>query len=189
MRDDPQALAASIETVFRRVEETAMAGVPLLNKAVRVEVAGIRPAGSDWLACLVTPWFMNLMLLPREAAPSSDPAGVKSIVALPGGGFEFIQAWDETLGPYRLCSVFSPMFDFADHETALATAREILDLVCAEAEADEEDRDMVAIWQGRLPEPAPPEHEPEPHAPSPAPSPALSRRRLFGLPVQEEPAP
>lgn len=176
MSEDAAEIVRNIEAVFRRIETTAMAGVPLLNTALKVEAADVRETGDGWLVALVTPWFMNLMLMPRANAATPAPAGTKSLVALPGGAFEFIQAHDDALGPYRLCSLFSPMFEFADQDAAVATAREILELVCAGAEADDEDRDMVAIWQGRLPEP------PQPKA-APA---RLSRRSLFGLPPGDE---
>ena len=42
-----------------------MAGVPMLNPALRVQAVGFRHWQSHWLGVLVTPWFMNLMLLPR----------------------------------------------------------------------------------------------------------------------------
>jgi len=92
-------------------------------------------------------------------------------VTFPAGRFEFIQGHGGDIGAYRSCSLFSPMFEFADQEAAEATAREILALVTEEHEDDTEDRDMVAIWEGRLPDPPAPVEAP----------PVLSRRRLFGL--------
>jgi [NiFe] hydrogenase assembly HybE family chaperone len=40
----------------------------------------------------------------------------------PAGVFEFIAGREDTLGEYLTCSLFSPMFEFADHETARLTA-------------------------------------------------------------------
>jgi [NiFe] hydrogenase assembly HybE family chaperone len=45
----------------------------------------------------------------------------------PGGVFEFIGAREPTLGEYQACSLFSPMFEFADQREARATARAALD--------------------------------------------------------------
>jgi len=171
MSDRAIDLAHGIETVFRRIESTTMAGVPILNPALSVRVIGMRPFEAEWLCVLTTPWFMNLMLLPDVPGESTPAAGTKSTVTFPAGRFEFIQGHGGDIGAYRSCSLFSPMFEFADQEAAEATAREILALVTEEHENDAEDRDMVAIWEGRLPDPP---------APAEAP-PVLSRRRLFGL--------
>lgn len=171
MSERPVDLAHGIEAVFRRIESTTMAGVPILNPALRVRVIGMRPFGEEWLCVLVTPWFMNLMLLGSAEATKAPAAGTKSFVAFPAGRFEFIQGHDDDLGPYRSCSLFSPMFEFGNQDDAEATAREILALVTEEQEDETEDRDMIAIWEGRLPDPPAPAGEPK----------ALSRRRLFGL--------
>jgi [NiFe] hydrogenase assembly HybE family chaperone len=40
----------------------------------------------------------------------------------PAGVFEFIGSRDAQLGEYQACSLFSPMFDFADQQTACDTA-------------------------------------------------------------------
>lgn len=176
-------LAHGVEARFRRIEETSMAGMPMLNTALRVEAVGMMRVDSEWICVLVTPWFMNLMLLPQERPEALAPSGVKSMATLPGGRFEFIQSHDEALGPFRMCSLFSPVFDFPDHEGAVATAREILDLVMTDEDAGEEDRAMIDIWEGRLPGP-----EPVPTAES-GDKPVLSRRRLFGLGGAEKASP
>ena len=36
--------------------------------------------------------------------------------------FGFIAAHDRALGEYHACSLFSPMFEFADHDTARVAA-------------------------------------------------------------------
>ena len=42
------------------------------------------------------------------------------------GLFEFIVGEEENLGKYMSCSMFSPMFDFADHDAAVQTAEAIV---------------------------------------------------------------
>ena len=44
------------------------AGSSFVNPAVEVEAVGFAPWDAHWLGVMVTPWFMNLMLLPRDAA-------------------------------------------------------------------------------------------------------------------------
>ena len=66
---EPVALpdpSARIEAAFRAILETRMRGLPVLNPAVEVEAVGFRAWEGHWLGMLVTPWFINLMLLPLE---------------------------------------------------------------------------------------------------------------------------
>ncbi len=119
----PEAIAGGLESVFHRIEKTAMAGVPILNPRLSVKAVGLRECGDEWLALLVTPWFMNLVLLPRAGPDAlSATTGEKSHVAFPAGRYEFIHAFEDELGSYRVCSLFSPVLEFADQESAEATA-------------------------------------------------------------------
>ncbi|MHB1104593.1 MAG: [NiFe]-hydrogenase assembly chaperone HybE, partial [Devosia sp.] len=38
----PEAIAGDLESVFQRIERTAMAGVPILNPALSVKAVGLR---------------------------------------------------------------------------------------------------------------------------------------------------
>jgi [NiFe] hydrogenase assembly HybE family chaperone len=120
--------AAVLEQAFERVHGGPMAGVPMLNPALRVQAVGFRPWQSHWLGVLVTPWFMNLMLLPRiESAWLPLAERDKRTLMFPAGAFEFIGGRDPGVGDYQACSLFSPMCDFADHGGALATAEAVLE--------------------------------------------------------------
>jgi [NiFe] hydrogenase assembly HybE family chaperone len=112
-----------LERAFRAVYEERMQGLPFINPALSVEAVDVQPWNGHWLGVLITPWFMNLMLLPdnAEAWPTLRP-GEKCQEAFPAGVFEFIAGHEDTLGEYLACSLFSPMFEFADHETARLTA-------------------------------------------------------------------
>jgi [NiFe] hydrogenase assembly HybE family chaperone len=118
-----EEVAARLETAFRRIRDERMAGVPILNAAIEVEAVGLRPWQGHWLGALVTPWFINLMLLPGagEWRGVADRDSVWH--AFPTGRFEFIAASEPGVGPYHACSLLSPVLEFADHETARETAR------------------------------------------------------------------
>ena len=136
----PLEIAAELEAAFARIQRERMADVPILNDALCVEAVGFVALDDDALGVLVTPWFMNLMLVAADpvAGPDQRP-GEKSIVSLPSGEFEFIAAFEEGIGDYRMCSLFSPVFEFADHDTAVATAASVMDrLLDATPEADAE---------------------------------------------------
>ena len=62
---DCNQLTHTLETVFNQILDQRMCGLPLLNHALSVQVAGFNPVNDEWVGILITPWFMNLLLMPR----------------------------------------------------------------------------------------------------------------------------
>jgi [NiFe] hydrogenase assembly HybE family chaperone len=120
---DKPSPAGALEQRFDAIWQGQMSDVPIVNHALRVEAVGFRPWGDHWLGILVTPWFMNLLLMPRVPA-KWQPIGERESrhFAFPAGVFEFIGGLDRVLGDYQACSLFSPMFEFDDPGSARATA-------------------------------------------------------------------
>ena len=119
--------ASALERRFNAILLHKMRDVPMVNPALRVQAVGFRPWAEHWLGVLVTPWFMNLLLLPRnEDAWQPVPERESRHFVFPAGVFEFIGTQDAELGNYLACSLFSPMFEFADHAAAQATAEAAL---------------------------------------------------------------
>ena len=119
--------ASRLETTFGTIGRERMQDVPILNPALRVEAIGMRAWQGNWLGALVTPWFINLVLLPGQG-PWRSVADRDSVwPAFPSGKFEFIAGSETDLGPFHACSLFSPVLEFADHETARETARVALE--------------------------------------------------------------
>jgi [NiFe] hydrogenase assembly HybE family chaperone len=114
--------SARLEAAFTRIWKTRMTGLPFLNDRLRVEAVGFRPWQGEWLGALVTPWFVNLVLVPGEGEWTPLAQGGERIVTLPAGGFRFVAGHDEDIGEYHACSLFSPAQEFADHDTARAVA-------------------------------------------------------------------
>ena len=118
--EDP---APRLESAFRTIRAQRMRGLPFVNEALEVEAVGFAPWADHWLGVLVTPWCMNLVLLPRDpAAWRSVPAGDKLAYRFPAGVYDFVSGREEAIGEYHACSLFSPMLEFADHEAARLTA-------------------------------------------------------------------
>lgn len=135
----PASLTAELEATFDRIRVERMAEVPILNDALRVEAVGFEAHGDDFIGVLVTPWFMNLMLVPADPdAPAAESPGQTSLCSFPAGDFEFIAGFEDGFGQYRMCSLFSPMFDFADHEAASQTAAAVMDGIMSPAEDESE---------------------------------------------------
>ncbi|HSV71459.1 MAG TPA: [NiFe]-hydrogenase assembly chaperone HybE [Methylibium sp.] len=133
-RSDPATVAARADMLvaaFREVETTRMAGLPLLHPRLRVEAVDFQHDAADpsvALGVLVTPWFMNLVRLPLDAATEQALAGVgerrtRAVAALP---IDFLGAYEPAFGRFEACSLFSPMAEFVDQAAAVATAREVL---------------------------------------------------------------
>jgi len=99
-----------------------MVGMPFVNDALRVEAVGFHQWQGQWLGILVTPWSINVLLLPGSGAWPKLPAGGERFVDLPAGRFRFVAASDAALGEYHACSLFSPALEFEDHDAARATA-------------------------------------------------------------------
>ena len=141
MHASAQARVARLERVFSHIGATRMLDVPVLNTSLQVQAVGFELADEAEAqilqGILITPWFMNLVRLPLLAtelpASGSDVAshepGSKHSYVLGGNSLEFILAHEAELGYFEACSLFSPMFEFADQEGAVATATEILRLL------------------------------------------------------------
>ena len=82
---------------------------------------------------------MNQWLMPRvPSAWSAIGERETRHHVFPAGVFEFIGGRDAVLGDYQACSLFSPMFAFADpvaaHDTALASLAALFDPASREAD-------------------------------------------------------
>lgn len=131
--------AEQIKQHFNEVAQK-MSDLPVFHSLLSVECVGFEPPSGTELegyamGVLVTPWCMNLMLLP--ASPTScfgdDGRGAligdKQLITMPSGVYEFIYADNEALGRYLSCSLFSPMFEFSDQKHAVETAQAALEAV------------------------------------------------------------
>ena len=121
----------------------------LVNPNLEVEAVGFAPWQGHWLGVVVTPWFMNVVLLPRtQSRWQSLRPGDKRKLSFPAGIYEFIAASDPGVGEYQSCSLFSPMQQFESHEAARLVAQlarqALLDPANAEPAADPADARPVA---------------------------------------------
>lgn len=105
--------------------DTTMRDLPLYNAKLTVEAYDFRPYESqDLVGILITPWFMNLLLLPLT--PSTiDPNryGEARRIALPGGERNFLYGGDDAIGSFWAASLHSPMETFVVMAQARAEAR------------------------------------------------------------------
>jgi [NiFe] hydrogenase assembly HybE family chaperone len=118
--EEIERFSARLEAHFRDIYRHVMADAPICNPALDVACVGFSAWGDQNLGMLITPWFMNLVLAPVSFTGTQG-------VAFPCGVIEFRLSDLPGFGPMAMCSLFSPMDDFGDQETAIATARASLD--------------------------------------------------------------
>ncbi len=122
---------------------TRMQGLPIVNPKLAVRAAPFVKTTVDdgmpaWFGVVVTPWSVQGILAPcRREGWKFIPAGAVADVELPGGVFRFMSCADSTLGHYRMCSLKSPVFEFADQATADAFAAACMDLMLGRAPMQE----------------------------------------------------
>lgn len=112
-----------VEAAFRRIQAERMAGLPLLNPLLDVAAVGFERHGDDWRGVLLTPWGLQLLLLPAVAdwpVPASHERVFRTYAA---GSFAFLGNREDGLGDYLACPLVHDMSPYADQETALLTAR------------------------------------------------------------------
>jgi [NiFe] hydrogenase assembly HybE family chaperone len=122
MTDHPR-VAALLEVY--RAADANMRDLPIYNRDLGIEAHGFQPLGDDALAgILITPWFMNLVLLPRNSEPL-DPAryGEGRKVDFPAGARRFRYAGDAAIGAIWTSALHSPMNVFRSQPQARAEAR------------------------------------------------------------------
>ncbi|MBT8087993.1 MAG: [NiFe]-hydrogenase assembly chaperone HybE [Gammaproteobacteria bacterium] len=122
-------MSATIEELERHytaVLSERMRGMPFVNPALEVEAIEFRDFSEHQLGVLLTPWFMNLVLLPGSNEWDDCAPGTVCKWSLPEGTYEFNICRDEDLGIYMTAVLFRSVTDFADQETARSIATEIM---------------------------------------------------------------
>lgn len=187
---EAQALApvmALLEQEFTEIWHGKMRDVPMVNKALRVQAVGFQFWEGRPLGVLISPWFMNLVIMPGEGEDWSGlVAGHKEDIRFPSGVYEFIHNTRGLLGGYKACSLFSPMGDFPSHAHAVDVARAVMVALFDEANQAETDRsaDIRAAREAELEAQAAAEVE----AAEPVTDPTPTRRAVLtgGLAATEE---
>ena len=111
---------------FRKISSDKMRGLPICNSRLEVEAVGFAALKEHRLGVLITPWFMNLILLPGDDTWSTMPDGETASVSMPAETCEFAVCQDDELGTYLSAVLFRTVVDFPDQQTAIAVANKVL---------------------------------------------------------------
>lgn len=118
--------SAQVEATFRRIHVERMADLPLLNPALEVAAVGFARDGTDWRGVLVTPWCVDLLLLPASADWTVPGPHERVFRQYAAGSFAFLPNREDGLGDYLTCALIHDMRQFPDQDTARMTAQACL---------------------------------------------------------------
>jgi len=123
-----QALISSTTLAerFHNIHEQRMLGLPFINANLAVETVGFREFQDFEIGVLITPWFMNLILLPGAEIGTDIEQGHSVNACFPSDDIEFTAAQDEELGLYFSAVLFSTVADIPDQATARDLAVEVM---------------------------------------------------------------
>jgi [NiFe] hydrogenase assembly HybE family chaperone len=102
-------------------------GLPIYNPTLAVEAVGFREHEGRQVGVIVTPWFMNLTVLPSAADLASWVKDGTTRLTFPSGAYDFMVTEMPDAGLIGTCSLFSTMADFTDHEAAQVAAKSVAD--------------------------------------------------------------
>ena len=112
-----------------------MQDLPIVNPSLEVEAVSFDRWEEQNLGVLITPWFINLVLLPSSNEFVGMPQGQLIQCTFPSGPCELTVCQDEELGTYLAAVLFRTVADFPDQNTARAIAEEALAGILREPEA------------------------------------------------------
>lgn len=139
---------------FYQEADIRMRDLPMHNPLLQVKAVGFQSGyldqNEDLIGVMLTPWFMNLIIIPEDNRWSSEQLGEKIEFKLPSGRYEFIVNWYPETGGFASCSVFSLMHEFKSLQQAEAEASAVAEAV-VEKRVDE-DSDQSRNVQADNPE-------------------------------------
>ncbi len=125
--DTTASLPPEFERLTGAYQQAAqrMQALPVFNDALAVTLIRGPSIAEGELCVVVTPWMMNLTLLPAAAAKRRREGTSRDLV-FPSGSYPFIAGWLEGFGAIETCSLFSPMECFDDMAVATAVATQAM---------------------------------------------------------------
>lgn len=122
---------AALEQHYQHIWREKMHGLPFVNEKLAVEAVAFRPVGLDLAGILISPWFINIVLLPGDDALAALHQGdaVERTIGTERIAFTVDCAPDP--GAFLSAVLFRSVQDFPDQATARAVAEEVVELLFA----------------------------------------------------------
>lgn len=141
---------AEITQAFRRIELDQMHGLPVCNGCLTTEIVGLTRFGHYWVGALITPWTLQLLLLPATAEAECLVEGDHRTLEFPQGPVVFMASENADLGVYLACSLMSPLHDFPSQEVIRQTAQEVMELLFQPPAKKDQGTAVKVAMPGRL---------------------------------------
>lgn len=119
---DPVAAGERLAAAFRGIGDRSMRDLPIYNASLDVAPVGFQVYDGGIVGVLITPWFMNLIVIAHDGNFANAASGSTVRYVLPAGAMDFVVGQVDAFGKIASCSLISPMFCFTDMATARATA-------------------------------------------------------------------
>ena len=111
--------------------------LPPVNPRLRCISVGFVRYRGDWLGVVITPWFMDLVLLPGGGILWGDiPAGQRRYIELPQGTVAFTAAEEPHLGAYQHAPLVSTVSALPDMAAAITLANQAMFEIHGDKAAD-----------------------------------------------------
>lgn len=123
---------ADLVARYEAIYEERMRDLPIVNPRLAVEAVGFDQWEDKDLGVLITPWFMNLVLLPEPGQLLDFPQGERIECQFPSGPCELTVYHDDELGSYLAAVLFRTVADFPNQDVARAIAEEALAQILTE---------------------------------------------------------
>ena len=124
---------------FQQIGSERILGLPIYNDKLTVEAVNFQQCNGGLIGVLVTPWFMNVMLLPEDTSPyQNQELGEKVNYQLRSGEHEFVIGEDEEVGRYLFRTVTSPTHCYKKQTAAVNAGSKALSTLLTPPEQEEE---------------------------------------------------
>ncbi len=141
---------AEITRAFRQIEQNQMQGLPVCNDRLTTEIVGLRRFEQYWVGALITPWTLQLILLPATVEAEELAEGDHRTFVFPQGSILFMASDNPDLGIYMACSLMSPLHDFPSQAAIRSTAEEVMVLLFRQVEEKPKAEPVKVAMPGRL---------------------------------------
>ncbi|WP_419796528.1 MAG: [NiFe]-hydrogenase assembly chaperone HybE [Terasakiella sp.] len=128
----PSQAAEKLEACFNKIWKENMAGIQILNNDLVVEAVEFQQWDERVIGMMVTPWFINLIMLPKEGENwECTKLGEREKFNFPQKECPIMINEIEGFGFCKTYSLYSPVNDFPNPEAARIAAaiflRDLLD--------------------------------------------------------------
>ena len=128
----PAQAARQLEDCFTKIWKENMVGIQILNNDLVVEAVEFQHWNGRVIGMMVTPWFINLIMLPKEGENwKIDKLGEREKFTFPQKECPVMINEIEEFGYCKTYSLYSPVNDFPNPEAARIAAaiflRDLLD--------------------------------------------------------------